>query len=245
MNRHTPESTDRERYGQLTVENRSRIKRFSHGTRFAEAIRLLDPQPGDRILDYGTGDGFFLRRLAEHEPGAQLRGFEPFREQGLLHISEDVRRVGVIHDSIEELEGFAPNKICCLEVLEHLPRRVQDVALGNMSRVLRGPGRIVISAPIEIGPASLAKNIARFMIRQTHPGSSLRNVLLSAVGRTARIPRDESDDYIPSHMGFDHRALERLMREHGFRWTRTYSPLRPLGPVLNSQIFWVLDSRPG
>ncbi len=64
-------------YSQWTTGSRSAIKRFAHNARIDRAIDLLALEPGDRILDYGMGDGMLLRRIHQRQPGARLCGFEP------------------------------------------------------------------------------------------------------------------------------------------------------------------------
>ena len=53
--------------GMLTRERRWR----------SELVRLIDPQPGDRILDVGCGTGSLLLRIGKLEPGAELIGLDP------------------------------------------------------------------------------------------------------------------------------------------------------------------------
>jgi SAM-dependent methyltransferase len=230
-------------YRESTVNSPSRFKRFSHGARIELALRLLDPRSGDRILDYGAGDGGLLRRLHALQPEARLCGFEPRCGPGTARLVEQIPSLVGMVDSMEPVEGFRPNKIACLEVLEHLRRADQAAALADFERVLVRGGHVVVSVPIEVGPPALFKNVIRLAVDQPHRGITARNVALSVLGLTGRIPRDEDDPYIASHVGFDYRNLRRLIRERGFAVETRYSPFRRLGPLFNSQVFFVL--RPG
>ena len=101
MTRKMPSARTKSRsYGDLTIASPSRIKRFSHRARFSRAIQLLDPRPGDRILDYGSGDGFFLGVLHDHEPRLELCGFDPATDDEFLRVPEEVMRIVPIHDSL-------------------------------------------------------------------------------------------------------------------------------------------------
>ena len=71
-----------------------------------ELVRLIDPQPGDRILDVGCGTGSLLLRLGKFEPEAQLIGLDPDPE--VLRIAVDkARRKGV---DVDWIEGFLDDR---------------------------------------------------------------------------------------------------------------------------------------
>lgn len=230
-------------YQKSTVASPSRLKRFSHGARIDVALRLLDPRAGDRILDYGAGDGGLLRRLHALQPAARLCGFEPRCGPESSRLVEQIPSLAGVYPSMEPVESFRPNKIACLEVLEHLRETDQVATLADFERVLVPGGRVVVSVPIEIGPPALFKNVIRVAVDQPHRGITARNVALSMLGFTSRVERDEDEPYIASHVGFDYRDLRRVIRERGFIVETRYSPFRLLGPLFNSQVFFVL--RPG
>ncbi len=227
-------------YADLIHNNRSLLKRFSHGRRFEVAVRLLDPAPGDHILDYGTGDGHMLVRLAA-TPCAHATGFEPFPDQ-FEELQATVARLPAGRArAVAALSELAPasfDKVCCLEVLEHLPAHLQRESLTAMARLAKPTGRVLVSVPIEIGAGSLFKNLARLALRQTHDGTSLATIGRAALGLA--VPRD-GGDYMPSHLGFDHRELEKQFAASGLvLQRRDYSPFSALGTIVNSQIFYLL-----
>jgi hypothetical protein len=64
-------------YSNLTTQHPSALKRFSHTQRFQRALALLDVHDGESVLDYGTGDGYFLQLLRCQYPHCDLWGYEP------------------------------------------------------------------------------------------------------------------------------------------------------------------------
>lgn len=232
------------RYADLTLESGSPLKRFSHRARFAMAVDLLAPRAGDRVLDYGTCDGAFLRWLRARCPEAVLAGFEPdpaYLAEARRSLA-DVTGSPELTDRAESLAAFRPTAIACLEVLEHLRVADQEHALATMKALLAPGGRVLISVPIEIGPASLFKNLARVALGQAHPNTDVGTVLRAALGLTRGITRGADEAYIQSHVGFDHRALPARFRAAGFHVRRrAVSPFPRLGMWCNSQLFYLLD----
>jgi 2-polyprenyl-3-methyl-5-hydroxy-6-metoxy-1,4-benzoquinol methylase len=230
-------------YAEGTIQHRHWLKRFSHRRRYAAALRLLRPQAGERILDFGAGDGYLASQLARRHASLHVVAYEPMPSM-LRQCRRTLAgaRNALAVANLTSLDAAAFDKIACLEVLEHLPPQPLADALHALRQLVHAEGRIVVSVPLEVGPASLAKNLARCMLRQRHPGTTWRTVLRAAVGLPIR--RDISGPYIYSHVGFDHRTLPGLFQQAGLRVVRRcYSPLGWLRGLLNSQVFFVLRRR--
>ena len=152
-----------------------------------------------------------------------------------------------------EFDG-AFDAIVCMEVLEHCPADVQEAVLDDLRRLARPGGLVVISVPIEIGPALAAKQGARALaasrgLREysTRERYSPRELLrmVCATGRTA-VPREEvALEVAPGrvlrytgHKGFNWRALEPLVRRRFDVGRRLFSPMPWMGPWLNSQVWF-------
>jgi SAM-dependent methyltransferase len=227
-------------YEALTTKNSSALKRFSHGMRFKIALELLDPQPGDRILDFGTGDGFMLTKIRS-AADCRVTGYEPASP----NYEEAVERLrkepaGGSIDIVNSLEGLpsAFNKICCLEVLEHLSEEVQRKEITRMLQLLTGDGKLIISVPIEVGLPSLLKNLARIVLGQTHGNTNLKTITRSLLGLRVR---RSGGAYDPSHIGFNYHDLEKLLLSMRLEVTgKLFSPIKLLGGMVNSQVFFVL-----
>jgi SAM-dependent methyltransferase len=225
-------------YRQLTTGNSCSIKRYSHRSRYRMATSFVTP---GRILDYGAGDAELLRMLASGgTAGAEFWGFEPFLAAEARANIGSTGNAGVrIVEAASELPTRYFDLVYCLEVLEHLPEELQEETIRKIGEVVRPGGRCVVSVPIEVGAASLVKNIIRAAVRQSHPGATPVSIIRSALGGRIRRPKA---DYIPSHVGFRYRDLERLFDRLSIRILREVcSPFPLLGKRLNSQVFYVLS----
>lgn len=205
----------------------SRLFGFSHGARFRKTIELIDPQHGQTVLDYGCADGRLLNML----PGFVRKiGFDPN--------PRNVRGVQIVQDTAC-LDRHSCDVITVCEVFEHLSAAEVNRALVECRRLLKPHGKLIVSVPIEVGASALVKSIARWIkVRPLELNMTLANVLKS----TFYLPVERIVDSYNSHgeyyghIGFDYRRL----KFDGLTIKRKlYSPL-PLGPVLNSQVFYVL-----
>ncbi len=233
-------------YEELTLKSRSSLRRFSHRSRFAIAIEMLDPHPGDRILDYGTGDAELLVQLRARDPGLAVAAFEPnewCRTQALDKTSRLEPRP-LVAANYAALADFRPTKVACLEVLEHLPAELIEQALQNLSALAKAGATLLVSVPIEVGPPAILKYLVRF--RTERPRPSLRELWAMLIGSTERIVRlAPRDGYIYSHVGFNFRSLPALFRRHGLVIReRRFSPLPWLGSPFSSQVFYLLVAEP-
>jgi cyclopropane fatty-acyl-phospholipid synthase-like methyltransferase len=231
-------------YGAQTLRNPSWLKRFTHRARFRKALELIAPTPGDRILDYGTGDGMLPVMLHGRQPGASISAYEPVEELRVQagHALASLRPAVEVFGDRSAIAASGFNKISCLEVLEHLDEASLDLAFEDFRRLLSDGGTLLISVPVEVGFVALVKNAARWILGQVHEGTSLRGVWLSMTGRADRVERRHTETgYIHSHVGFDYRRLERKIAERGFLVEkRVFTPFGLFGSLANSQVFYVL-----
>jgi 2-polyprenyl-3-methyl-5-hydroxy-6-metoxy-1,4-benzoquinol methylase len=242
-------------YARKQIYCPSRVVRWSHGSRFRLAARLAaDAGAGGRLLDYGCGDGTFLaltHGVFTEAVGTDIDG-------GQL---ADCRRrlaglVGLVFIDAAQIEADEHrgryDVVTCMEVLEHC----LDIERARVLRVLRQtvkPGRqVIISVPIEVGPALVGKQMFRALAARRGHGDyqhretySLRELAAAAFGRST-LPRAEYDIETPrgrrrycGHKGFDWRILQKEIETDFTIWRRLFTPLPAFGGLMNSQVWFV------
>jgi 2-polyprenyl-3-methyl-5-hydroxy-6-metoxy-1,4-benzoquinol methylase len=244
-------------YARKQIYCPSRVVSWSHRSRFRLAARLATAAKG-RLMDYGCGDGTFI--ALTHGAFAEAVGCDVDTGQlaecrGRLGRLDRVRFIHV-DDLAADMHSGAYDVVTCMEVLEHCVDEERIRVLDGLHRLVRPAGRIVISVPIEIGPALLGKQLFRAMAAWRGHGDyehretySPRELAAAALARR-RLTRAEYDIETPSgrmrycgHKGFDWRILQ---TEIGRRFTideRRFTPLPPFGRVLNSQVWFVCTPR--
>lgn len=91
--------------------------------------------PGTRVLDAGCGEGVLVE---EFDARLRIEGIDP------NYGSEKVRTGSLLALPYEEGQF---DRALCLDVLEHLTFEQQPVALGELFRVLRPRGELLVSIP--------------------------------------------------------------------------------------------------
>jgi SAM-dependent methyltransferase len=235
----------------------SRVVAWSHGSRFDLARRLATAGRGGRLLDYGCGDGTFVAMV--HADFTESAGFDVDARQ----VAECATRLGqlpgVRFGVTRDLAGAGQNGrwdvVTCMEVLEHCIETERRRVLDEIVRLVKPDGTAIISVPIEVGPSLAGKQFFRALAglrrlgdyesrERYSPFELLRSVLGWSVGRVAVEGTGPDGPYrYYGHKGFDFRELQ---REIGERFTidrRLFTPLSGLGPLLNSQV-WFVCRRP-
>jgi ubiquinone/menaquinone biosynthesis C-methylase UbiE len=112
----------------------------------ARQVALLDPAAGERILDAGTGSGNLAAALAR--PGLELVGIdfcEPAFELARRKAPAAHFQFGDLTRPLAFPDG-AFDHVACSAVLHVLSAEEQRFAIGELSRVLRPGGRLVVTA---------------------------------------------------------------------------------------------------
>jgi SAM-dependent methyltransferase len=128
---------------------------LTHNAFTAERYRLVagraDLREGARVLDYGCGDGALLSVLDRRARRAvELHGFDP-NALGLQYARDALRARGItatLHDSCSTIAPESMDCVVCTEVIEHAS--APSVLLGEIARVLKPGGRLVITTPIRL-----------------------------------------------------------------------------------------------
>jgi hypothetical protein len=192
------------------------------------ALQLAGAGP---MLDYGCGTGGLVAFVNQARPQLAV-GYEPFMVTNRPNVYRD----------FAEIAGRAPYSLITLyEVVEHLDDRELDELSKRAERVLGPDGKMLISAPVEIGPALLAKEFNRAFRKgrasEYSVGEFLRAALLGIPGR-------RTGDIKGSHKGFDFRGAMARLRQRGWRVEiLAYGPL-PLPTWYGNSQAYMLARRP-
>lgn len=119
------------------------------------AIRQLDLQPGDTVVDIGCGTASLALLMKQAQPAARVVGVDP--DPQILGIARaKVRKAGLGTDAIEFVQGMGDkaaelvgpgtaDKTVSSLVLHQCPVPMKKAIIANMFAVLRPGGELVIA----------------------------------------------------------------------------------------------------
>jgi SAM-dependent methyltransferase len=215
-------------YRQQTLDTPNPIARFAHRQRARLSLHRVgrDAPDGATVLDYGCGDGAFLKALAGRRPDLTLLGYDPESD----HLPD-------AYLSIEDTSGVPDRSVavvCCFETLEHLYDAEIDTFVAEARRVAAPAGEVVISVPVIGGPPLLLKEANRALLFRRGSDYSARELLAASLtGRPASRP----EDIRVTHKGFDFRPLLSRLSCDLRPLDTACSPFPRLPWWLNSQVF--------
>lgn len=178
-----------------------------------EAVRMwLAALPdGTRVLDAGCGEGVLVDEFAGR---LQMEGVDP------NYASERVR-AGSVTDLPYGDSGF--DRALCLDVLEHLTFDDQPRALGELHRVLRPGGELLVSVPNLAHLQSrvhflLRGQLIRTASEQKHPGDrpAADYIRLAQAAGFRLVARRGIFPTVPVLTRFIRRNPQRLLPLHRF-----------------------------
>jgi SAM-dependent methyltransferase len=237
-----------------------RLLRWSHGSRFRVARALTEPYAGRRLLDYGCGDGTFLSMVRDLFPGAVGAEVDAALVEEAASRFAGEPGLRFVHTSALDGEPDGAFGIAvCMEVLEHCTPDAADAVIGRLRRLVAKDGTVIVSVPVEIGPALAGKQLYRafaarrglegYRERETYTAGELARMLVAGAGTA--IPRPVYRSHFASgeanvyhgHKGFNWRTLRRRLAEDFVVRETRFSPVPLAGPLLNSQAWFVLSPR--
>lgn len=233
-------------YSRLTVNDRNPLKRALQNKRLEHGLRELTSLPKNyrgKILDFGSGDGEFCKRISQLLKKTEVVCYEPsnnLRSQAEENISgiEQIK----IESSIKQYPDDYFDYIFCLEVFEHLTGEKIEEELLLIKRLTKPGAKIVVGVPNEIYFAALIKGLLRLKRRYGEVDARVLNILRAAAGfppRQRPVVLFDGLPYIIRHMGFDHRKFKKQLQKH-FKVLKSYgSPNVSLPLFANFEIYFV------
>ena len=127
-------ATDVGTYETKQLFSSSRIVRWSHGSRFVLARDMVKSLGGRSLLDYGCGDGTFVKKVRDLVDRCVASDVVPCDLSHLDGVSfVGVRELGDSHSHQYDL-------VFCMEVLEHCVSADVGKVLDDLSRLVTREG---------------------------------------------------------------------------------------------------------
>jgi SAM-dependent methyltransferase len=219
----------------------SALTRWAHHARRDAVLKLIGDQVFESAADVGCADGWLLRDLYDHgviKGGVGIDNEPEMLEAGRTRSTAQPELFFTTPED-ENLSQGSFDLVCCLETLEHVED--VDAVVRQIAGLVRSGGIVVVSVPIEVGPALFVKQTGRWWAnRLTDYGYERYSwqELQQAGLRWDASKLTRTNIY--SHKGFDYREV-RAMLSGRFELVRSvYSPLPWTGPWGASTVFWML-----
>jgi ubiquinone/menaquinone biosynthesis C-methylase UbiE len=164
---------------------------------FTRLAAASGARPGDRVLDVGCGSGYFTRIMADAvAPDGTAQGVDPSDEaiaqaRSLTRVANCTFSDGVA-EALDAPDGSYDIVVSSLTI-HHLPEALRPQAIGEMFRVLRPGGSILIA---DSRPP--ATRIGRQLMRRHSPAMANNPVeLIETMVREAGFEQLRSGDLRP------------------------------------------------
>lgn len=232
---------------------------WSHRRRFETGLQLAARFKGQRLLDYGCGDGTFLALLMSGSGApAEAVGVEIDHEQVDGCRARLGGRPGLRFDLISSLDSSREHghydAVVCMEVLEHVT--ALDAVVDQMWRALAPSGTLLVSVPVETGVPLFLKQAARRIAGWRgigdYPGTSRytvgeywRSLWAGDAQHVQRPVFTGTHGTFHDHKGFNWMALRNTLTRRFSLEATVASPVRWLGPHMATQVWFVLRKDSG
>ncbi|HVY37402.1 MAG TPA: class I SAM-dependent methyltransferase [Polyangia bacterium] len=238
-------------YSERLLTKGNFLTRLAHSRRYLKTLAFVADVRAAVAVDFGCGDGALLRRAFDQ--GIIRAGYGIDADPQMRAAAAEVFAGVAGFQFLEPVaaEQAIPPGTCdlaiCTETLEHVPD--QRKVLDSIVRYCRSGARVIISAPIEIGPSLLGKQLGRYLagLRGSYGYEkyTVRELLAASLGKPRAFESSHSRDDVElkGHKGFDYRELDASIRERLDVARLTFSPLPMFGKLLNSTAMWECRTR--
>jgi len=241
-------------YADCTYESPHLLIRYAHRRRFRKVIDVVNRFRPASVLDYGAGDGFLFKQMAEaggHFP-ARVVAYDPLEYMVEALKANTARLPSAVEPVIDfaELPDERFDMIVCLEVLEHMPL-LERYKFYELCRTRLSPeGVCLIDVPVEVGPSLLVKNFGRVVLKGREREYGWKELMSIAAGRCvfdqARFDPTDESTWITMHKGFDYRLFEKEVERIFDVVERFATPLRALPPWSgNQEVYFLIRNQAG
>ena len=112
--------------------------------RFETVIKFMHDSSEKKLLDYGCGNGLFLKYLHDNGWSMSLNGFDPY-----MIVSDDTKKLesrGInLQKSFENVDNTTYDFVTALDVIEHIEDDKQ--ALIDIRKILTPNGKLLLIIP--------------------------------------------------------------------------------------------------
>jgi SAM-dependent methyltransferase len=234
-------------YSQRLLQKGNFLTRNAHSSRFSAVISAIAGTQYRQALDYGCGDGYFLKTA--YDLGIIKSGIGVDLAPRMLSACQE--RFAAIPSiqfcQPDEISHKIPLQSCdliiCTETLEHVGN--SEVVLDRIISYGQPGARLVISVPIEIGPSLLFKQVGRYFANLKgnygYPKYHIKELFSASVLWDVDSFPSPHSLHLPEtgHKGFDYRKIEKLLQQKVIIEQRIFSPFPWTGNLLNSTVIWL------
>ncbi len=220
-------------YDKQTVNAKNFFARYAHRSRLRYSeniIKSLFTNKTISLLDFGCGDGLFLKNLSKKFSNFDLIGYDPYST--------------IVHDSfklcknLDEISNNSLDIVCCFETLEHLDDKELDFLINTIHNKLKIGGKFIISVPIIGGLMLILKEINRAMMFKRKSDYTLKELFNATFFNKSP---ERADNIKTSHKGFNFQMLESNLKKKFKIKSKIFSPFKYIPWYLNSNVFYVLE----
>ncbi|MDY7012270.1 MAG: class I SAM-dependent methyltransferase [Cyanobacteriota bacterium] len=234
-------------YSQRLLQQGTQLTRLAHRSRFDRVLQAMGHQQYRQVLDFGCGDGWLLALAAKK--GLVQSGFGVDISPDMISYCEKLFAETKTFQFLQpsEMRDRIPPRSCdlllCTETLEHVGNA--EDAIAQCLLYCTSGAKIIISAPLEVGPSLLFKQAGRYLAnlkgRYGYERYQPKELISAALLWDATsFPSSHLENAsLKGHKGFDYRNLDKILSQKIKIEKHYFSPFPVLGNILNSTAFWI------